>query len=115
MQGTAPWTLELQVAGPTETKSLSIPNLTKRRSKVQIAVPEEVDVEGGTFQVDLGALYRGLVTEVDTETYLIPVSVVDANGCKRTINVPGITVNVQRVKVSVMLQSPGDTHTKHQS
>jgi len=28
------------------------------------------------------------------------VSVEDANGCKRNLNVPGVTINVRRVKVS---------------
>lgn len=41
--------------------------------------------------------------EAFADRFLHIVSVVDANGCKRSINVPGIAVNVQRV----LVRSPG--------
>ncbi|KAG8930377.1 hypothetical protein FRC02_004294 [Tulasnella sp. 418] len=86
LRGIAPWTLEFQVVSPSGTRVFTVPNLTNSRSRVSVEIPKDVDAEGGTFQVDL-------------------VSIVDANGCKRSLSVPGISVNVQRVKPTAKFYS----------
>ncbi|EGN93112.1 hypothetical protein SERLA73DRAFT_116213 [Serpula lacrymans var. lacrymans S7.3] len=79
LRGTAPWNLEVQIVGSRSTETLSIPDIATSPAKLQIPIPSAIDKEGGTFDVDL-------------------VSVEDAYGCKRSITVPGVSVNVRRVK-----------------
>lgn len=55
MQGTPPWSLKLQVAGPAGAKIIEESDLTESRSRLSVPIPEEVDAEGGMFQIDLGA------------------------------------------------------------
>lgn len=54
--------------------------LKRNREKVQVPIPDIIDQEGGTFQIDL-------------------VSIQDSYGCKKDLAVPGMSVNVRRVKV----------------
>ncbi|KAG8913550.1 hypothetical protein FRC01_004485, partial [Tulasnella sp. 417] len=74
LRGTPPWSLKLQVAGPSGTEIIEKSGLTESRTRLSVDIPEDVDAEGGMFQIDL-------------------VSVVDANRCERSLNVPGIPVN----------------------
>jgi nucleoporin POM152 len=62
------------------SETVEIPNLKHHKEQLTLQIPREVDKEGGTFQIDL-------------------VSVEDAQGCKRSLAVPGLSVNVPRVKV----------------
>ncbi|KAF8514743.1 hypothetical protein JB92DRAFT_3082946 [Gautieria morchelliformis] len=82
LKGTPPWNLEIQILGRKATKNVFIPELKNHRETLRLPIPSVIDEEGGTFLVDL-------------------VSVEDAYGCKRQLSVPGISVNVKRVKPTV--------------
>ncbi|KAI0785502.1 hypothetical protein BC629DRAFT_1593962 [Irpex lacteus] len=79
LKGTGPWNLDLQVVGPRGSEIVQIAKLQKQRERIQIPIPAIIDKNGGSFEVDL-------------------VSVEDAYGCKRSVSVPGVVVNVRRVK-----------------
>ncbi|KII93596.1 hypothetical protein PLICRDRAFT_49632 [Plicaturopsis crispa FD-325 SS-3] len=79
LKGTGPWNLEVQVVGPHSTETLQIPGITTPQKTLQIPIPKIIDQEGGSFEVEL-------------------VSIEDSYGCKRPVTVPGISVNVRRVK-----------------
>ncbi|KAG9036801.1 hypothetical protein FRB95_007899 [Tulasnella sp. JGI-2019a] len=87
LRGTSPWALEFQVGDALQT----VKDIAKSRSSVTFTIPKDIDADGGLFQIDL-------------------VSVVDANGCKQTLNVPGISVNVQRVLPTVKFYSSEGSH-----
>lgn len=70
----------MQVVGPKGTETLRLNDLKKSRERIQVPIPAVVDSEGGAFQIDL-------------------VSVEDSYGCKKDLAVPGMSVNVRRVKV----------------
>jgi nucleoporin POM152 len=57
-------------------------DLRKNREKLTLQIPREIQSEGGSFEVYL-------------------VSVQDAQGCKRSLNIPGLTVHVPQVKVGL--------------
>ncbi|KZT44453.1 hypothetical protein SISSUDRAFT_1038969 [Sistotremastrum suecicum HHB10207 ss-3] len=82
LKGTPPWNVEVQIVGPKTVKLLPFKGLQKERESLNIQIPSSIDKEGGTFQVDL-------------------VSVEDAQGCRRSLSVPGVSVNVRRVKPTV--------------
>ncbi|KAF9245820.1 hypothetical protein BU15DRAFT_85502 [Melanogaster broomeanus] len=86
LRGTAPWNLELQIVGPRSTDSLEISDIKTSPARIQVPIPAKVDKEGGSFEVDL-------------------VSVEDTYGCKRSISVPGVSVNVRRVKPTAKFYS----------
>ncbi|KAG0707446.1 hypothetical protein DFH29DRAFT_979777 [Suillus ampliporus] len=86
LRGTPPWNLELQVVGPRSTDALAITDIKTSPTRILVPIPSVIDKEGGTFDVDL-------------------VSVVDSYGCKRSISVPGVSVNVRRVKPTVKFYS----------
>ncbi|KAG2155546.1 hypothetical protein DEU56DRAFT_767978 [Suillus clintonianus] len=79
LRGTPPWNLELQVVGPRSTDALEITDIKTSPTRITVPIPSVIDKEGGTFDVEL-------------------VSVVDSYGCRRSISVPGVSVNVRRVK-----------------
>ncbi|EIW87006.1 hypothetical protein CONPUDRAFT_44325 [Coniophora puteana RWD-64-598 SS2] len=79
LRGSAPWNLELQVISPSSADTISIKNITSSPATFQIPVPDLINKEGGVFDIDL-------------------VNIEDANGCKRPVVVPGLSVNVRRVK-----------------
>jgi len=61
-------------------------------------VPRDVNREGGSFEINIGGYY---VTTLESRylcDFLETVSIEDSSGCKRTLSVPGITVNVKKVK-----------------
>lgn len=78
LQGSAPWTLEVQVG----TKTIPFRNIRDAQTRLKVPIPKEIDNEGGSFQVDL-------------------VSIEDAQGCKRPISEQGMTVKVKRIKPTV--------------
>ncbi|KAG2156607.1 uncharacterized protein EDB93DRAFT_1310685 [Suillus bovinus] len=80
LRGTPPWNLELQVVGPRSTDALEITDIKTSPTRILVPIPSVIDKEGGTFDVEL-------------------VSVVDSYGCKRSISVPGVSVNVRRPTV----------------
>ncbi|KAI6031464.1 hypothetical protein BKA83DRAFT_26692 [Pisolithus microcarpus] len=82
LRGTPPWNLELQVVGPRSTDSIVIRDI----SSSALPIPSDIDKEGGTFEVDL-------------------VTVEDMYGCKRSVSVPGISVNVRRVQPTARFYS----------
>lgn len=82
LRGTPPWNLELQVVGPRSTDALEITDIKTSPTRILVPIPSDIDKEGGTFDVEL-------------------VSVVDSYGCRRSISVPGVSVNVRRVKPTV--------------
>ncbi|KAJ7631073.1 hypothetical protein FB45DRAFT_979222 [Roridomyces roridus] len=77
--GTGPWNLELRVVGPTGSEGMHFRGLKGQRERIEIPIPEVVDREGGTFDVDL-------------------VSIEDVYECKRAVSVPSISVSVKRIK-----------------
>ncbi|KAF9469848.1 hypothetical protein BDZ94DRAFT_1206742 [Collybia nuda] len=82
LRGTSPWNLELQIVGPRSTENLKIEGIEDSRKLLQISVPKAVDIDGGSFEINI-------------------VNVEDVYKCKRSISVPGILVNVRRVKSTV--------------
>ncbi|KAJ3844932.1 hypothetical protein EV361DRAFT_393865 [Lentinula raphanica] len=82
LRGSPPWSLELQLVGPRSSDILTFPDINTNRKQLQIPVPATVDKEGGTFEIDL-------------------ISVEDKSRCKLPISVPGISVNVRRLKPTV--------------
>ncbi|KAH7916469.1 hypothetical protein BJ138DRAFT_475130 [Hygrophoropsis aurantiaca] len=82
LRGTPPWNLELQIIGPKSTDTLEVHDITSSPTRIQVPIPSAIDKEGGIFDVDL-------------------VSVEDSYGCKRSISVPGVSVNVRRVKPTI--------------
>ncbi|KAF8585137.1 hypothetical protein K439DRAFT_1632955 [Ramaria rubella] len=82
LKGTPPWDLEVQILGPKASQNVRVPELKSHRETLRLPIPSVIDEEGGTFLVDL-------------------VSVEDSYGCKRQLSVPGISVNVKRVKPTV--------------
>ncbi|KAH9937368.1 uncharacterized protein B0H18DRAFT_970234 [Fomitopsis serialis] len=79
LRGTGPWTLEAQIVGPKGSEVVRVPNVSNSRHTLNLPIPKAVDRDGGSFEIDL-------------------VSVEDSYGCKRSLSVPGIAVNVRRVK-----------------
>ncbi|KAH9835872.1 uncharacterized protein C8Q71DRAFT_100734 [Rhodofomes roseus] len=79
LRGTGPWTLEAQIVGLKGSEIVRVPNISKSRYTLNLPIPKDVDRDGGSFEIDL-------------------VSVEDSYGCKRSLSVPGIAVNVRRVK-----------------
>ncbi|CAL1694099.1 unnamed protein product [Somion occarium] len=79
LRGTGPWNLDVQVVGPKGSDIVRVENITTPQKTIQVPVPPTIDRDGGSFEIDL-------------------VSIEDAYGCKRSLSVPGITVNVRRVK-----------------
>ena len=63
---------------------------------MRLPIPPVIDEEGGNFVVDLGEIQSVPGTAM-VDTFV--VSVEDAYGCKRQLSVPGISVNVKRIKV----------------
>lgn len=96
-QGTAPWNLELDIVGPRSTDRLEINDVKSSPTRIQVPIPSKIDKEGGTFEVDLGKPSR--VLQPSCHSSRLIVSVEDSYGCKRSISVPGVSVNVRRVKV----------------
>ncbi|KAG7452288.1 uncharacterized protein BT62DRAFT_881882 [Guyanagaster necrorhizus] len=89
LRGSGPWNLEVQVVGPKSSDTLLIKNIETSKKTLQIPVPKQVDRTGGTFEIDL-------------------VSVEDKYKCKRPISVPGISVNVRRIKSTVKFYGERD-------
>ncbi|KAJ7361595.1 hypothetical protein DFH08DRAFT_768660 [Mycena albidolilacea] len=77
--GTGPWNLEVRVVSPTGSETLQIRDIKTSKKTLHIPIPTRVDRDGGAFDVDL-------------------VSIEDVYECKRPVSVPGISVNVRRVK-----------------
>ena len=44
----------MQIVGPKGTEVKRISDLKKSREKIRLPIPQDVDDEGGTFQIDLG-------------------------------------------------------------
>ncbi|KAJ7808261.1 hypothetical protein B0H14DRAFT_3112741 [Mycena olivaceomarginata] len=79
LRGTGPWNLEVRVVSPTGSETLQIRDIKTPKKTLHIPIPTRVDRDGGAFDVDL-------------------VSIEDVYECKRPVSVPGISVNVRRVK-----------------
>ncbi|KAH8835558.1 hypothetical protein DL96DRAFT_1666285 [Flagelloscypha sp. PMI_526] len=73
LKGTGPW---------NEQDTLDFKSISTPRKRIQIPIPAHVDKSGGAFDIALS-------------------SVTDKEGCKRALNVPGITVNVRRILPTV--------------
>ena len=70
----------MQAVGPMESDIFTFKGLKKSRERIKVPIPKTINEGGGTFQIDL-------------------VSVKDSYGCKKSLAVPGTSVNVRRVKV----------------
>ncbi|KAI9512489.1 hypothetical protein F5148DRAFT_1162138 [Russula earlei] len=79
LAGIGPWNLNLQVVGPQNSEIVSYSGIDTSRRRLQVSVPKDVNREGGSFEINI-------------------VSVEDSSGCKRTLSVPGVAVNVKKVK-----------------
>ncbi|KAF8634926.1 hypothetical protein AX15_000665 [Amanita polypyramis BW_CC] len=79
LKGTGPWSLDVQIIGPKTSETIPFENIETPQKTLQIPIPKEVDRDGGSFEIDL-------------------LSVEDAYKCKRPVNVPGVSVDVRRVK-----------------
>ncbi|KAI0036593.1 hypothetical protein K488DRAFT_40635 [Vararia minispora EC-137] len=77
-----PWSLDVQLVGPKGSKTMNFAKLKNPRERLKIPVPNEIDRNGGTFEIDL-------------------VGVEDSSGCRRSISVLGITANIRRIKPTV--------------
>ncbi|KAH9178805.1 hypothetical protein EDB89DRAFT_1928552 [Lactarius sanguifluus] len=77
--GLGPWNLNLQLVGPQKSEIIPFSGIDTAQRKLRVAVPKDVNREGGSFEINI-------------------VSVEDSSGCKRTLSVPGVTVNVRKVK-----------------
>ncbi|KAI0308121.1 hypothetical protein B0F90DRAFT_1807411 [Multifurca ochricompacta] len=77
--GTGPWNLNLQLVGPQKSEIVSFSGIDTARRRLQVAFPKDVNKEGGSFEINI-------------------ISVEDSSGCKRTLSIPGVTVNVKKVK-----------------
>jgi nucleoporin POM152 len=53
-QGTGPWNLEMQVVGPKSSENMHIQGIETPRKTLQIPVPKAVDMNGGTFEINIG-------------------------------------------------------------
>ncbi|KAI0828950.1 hypothetical protein BC628DRAFT_1533561 [Trametes gibbosa] len=82
LRGTAPWNVEVQIVGPKGSEVIPFSGITTPKKTLSLPIPKAIDVEGGAFGIEL-------------------VSVEDAYACKRTLSVPGISVNVRRVLPTV--------------
>ncbi|PCH34046.1 hypothetical protein WOLCODRAFT_130155 [Wolfiporia cocos MD-104 SS10] len=82
LRGTGPWNLEIQVVGPKGSEIIRVPKIATSQKTIQLPIPKEIDRDGGSFDIDL-------------------VGIEDAYGCKRSLQVPGLLVNVRRVKPTV--------------
>ncbi|KIY73469.1 hypothetical protein CYLTODRAFT_485323 [Cylindrobasidium torrendii FP15055 ss-10] len=82
LRGSGPWNVELQIVGPTDAEKKMYYNLQSSPAMISVPIPAKVDRDGGSFEIDL-------------------VSVQDKYKCTRPITVPGITVNVRRIKPTV--------------
>jgi nucleoporin POM152 len=54
VQGTGPWNLEIQVVGPKSSEIIQIPGINSSRTKLQVPIPDAIDKEGGSFDIELG-------------------------------------------------------------
>jgi hypothetical protein len=99
IQGTGPWNLEVQIVGPKSLETLQFPGIAANRERLQIPIPKTVDKDGGSFDIDLSG-HCCIETCFVFLTVFVIVSIEDSYGCKRSIMVPGISVNVRRVQVS---------------
>ncbi|KAH9081740.1 hypothetical protein EDB83DRAFT_2334467 [Lactarius deliciosus] len=77
--GLGPWNLNLQLVGPQKSETIPFSGIDTAQRKLRVTVPKDVNREGGSFEINI-------------------VSVEDSSGCKRTLSVPGVTVNVRKVK-----------------
>lgn len=92
LKGTGPWNLDLQIIGPHSSETVLVTGIEKPREIISVSIPEAVRKSGGTFEVDL-------------------VSVEDAYKCRRSISVPGVVVNVKRVRPTARFY--GSTQERH--
>jgi nucleoporin POM152 len=101
-QGTGPWNLEVQVVGPKSSETLRIPDIKTSRTTIHVPIPDAIDKEGGSFDIELGksVLFRFIMT-ISLIYYAYIASIEDSYGCKRSLSVPGISVNVRRVQVGI--------------
>ncbi|KAI0699371.1 hypothetical protein C8T65DRAFT_581174 [Cerioporus squamosus] len=89
LRGTAPWNVEVQIVGPKGSETISFRDIKTAKKTLSLPIPKAIDKDGGSFEVEL-------------------VSVEDAYGCKRTLSVPGIAVNVRRILPTVKFYGKPD-------
>lgn len=53
-QGTGPWNLEVQIVGPKSSDTMQISDIKTSRTTLQVPIPETIDKEGGSFDIELG-------------------------------------------------------------
>lgn len=56
----------MQVVGPGTSETLQIPAIKTSRTTVQVPIPDAVDKEGGSFDIELGK-HRALLLELLTD------------------------------------------------
>ncbi|KZV76955.1 hypothetical protein PENSPDRAFT_597464 [Peniophora sp. CONT] len=89
-KGIGPWSLDVQLVGLKESKTLNFAKIESARHKLRIPVPDRINKNGGSFDISLR-------------------SVEDSSGCRRTLTVPGVTVNVRRIKATAKFYGkPGE-------
>ncbi|KAF5323559.1 hypothetical protein D9611_005631 [Ephemerocybe angulata] len=79
LRGTGPWNVDVQVIGPESSDVIHFNNIETQKKKLQIPIPPSIARDGGNFEVNL-------------------LNVEDVYKCKRSISVPGVTVNVRRTR-----------------
>lgn len=98
-QGERPFNLELQIVGPNNAETVQINDINEDTPTVHLPIPKDVDRDGGSFEVDIGWSSNSLLPNSEDSHVICLVSIEDSHGCKRSVSVPGLTVNVRRVKV----------------
>lgn len=100
--------MELQIVGPQGSEIMKVSDIKNYKKTVNVRIPNVVDRNGGIFEIDLG-LWNSNHTVMIMRLIPTQVSIEDANGCKRNLSVPGISVNVRRIKASDLVLIRGAT------
>lgn len=89
LRGTGPWNVDAQVVGGKGSEVIRVEGINTPRKTLQIPIPPAIDRDGGSFEINL-------------------LSVEDSYGCKKSVSVPSIVVNVRRVKPTAKFYGSGD-------
>lgn len=58
LKGIGPWSLDVQLVGLKESKTLNFAKIANARHKLRIPVPDRINKNGGSFDISLRACHR---------------------------------------------------------